>query len=46
MRDIAYCLSCKKTTRNINPRIVSENVLFAIINSLNLFHKDLVCSIV
>ena len=22
MRDITYCLSCKKKTRNINPRIV------------------------
>ena len=22
MRDITYCLSCKKDTRNINPRIV------------------------
>ena len=24
MRDITYCLSCKKYTRNINPRIVKN----------------------
>ena len=22
MRDITYCLSCKKKTRNINPKVV------------------------
>ena len=22
MRDITYCLSCKKNTRNINPKVV------------------------
>ena len=22
MRDITYCLSCKKDTRNINPKVV------------------------
>ena len=22
MRDIIYCLSCKKNTRNINPKVV------------------------
>ena len=37
MREITYCLSCKKDTKNIDPRIVKI---------LNLFHKDLVCSIV
>ena len=24
MREITYCLSCKKDTRNINPRIVKN----------------------
>ena len=55
MREITYCLSCKKDTRNIDPRIVKtknnkrvshQNALFAIIKSLHLFHKDLVGSIV
>ena len=55
MREITCCLSCKKDTRNINPRIAKNknnrqmmlsNVLFAIIKSLHLFQKDLVCSIV
>ena len=22
MRDITYCLSCKKDTRNINPKVI------------------------
>ena len=55
MREITYCLSSKKDTRNIDPRVVKtknnkrvmhQNVLFAVIKSLNLFHKDLVFSIV
>ena len=55
MWDITYCLSCKKDTRNINPRIVKtknnkqvmyQNVLFAMIKSLHLLHKNLVCLIV
>ena len=55
MREITYCLSCKKDTKNIDPRIVKtknnkraklQNVLFAIIKSLHLFHKDVVCLIV
>ena len=24
MRDITYCLSCKKNTRNINPKVVKS----------------------
>ena len=48
-----YCLSCKKDTKNINPKVIKtknnrryQDVLFAIIKSLHLFHKDLVYSIV
>ena len=26
-----YCLSCKKDTRNINPKVTYQDVLFAII---------------
>ena len=37
-----YCFSCKKDTRNINPKVIKD-VLFAIIKSLHLFHMDLVC---
>ena len=55
MREITYCLSCKKDTKNTDPRIVKtknnrrmmiQNALLAIIKSLHLLHKDLVCSIV
>ena len=55
MRQIIYCLSCKKDMRNIDPRIIktknnkrvmSSSVLFAIIKNLYLFHKDLVCLII
>ena len=50
-----YCLSCKKDTRSINPKVIKtkiiekccdQDVLFAIIKSLDLFRKDLVYSIV
>ena len=27
MRDITYCLSCKKDTRNIDPRIVKIKII-------------------
>ena len=54
MRAITYCLSCKSDTRNIDPKVIktrnnkrnNQDVLFAIIKSLPLFHKDLVCLIV
>ena len=55
MREITYCLSCKKDTRNIDPRIaktkndkgvMSSKCSFAIIKSLHLLHKDLFCSMV
>ena len=57
MREITYCLSCKKETRNTDSRIVKTKnnkrvmlycaiILFAIIKKLYLFHKDLVCLIV
>ena len=46
MRDITYCLSCKKNTRNVNPKVVKtknnrsmmcyQDVLFAIIKSPHL----------
>ena len=52
MRKEAYCLSCRKNTENTNPKIVKSKTnrstmlsKFAIIKSLDLFHKDLVCSI-
>ena len=43
-----HCLSCKKDTRNIDPKVTKtkNNVLFAIIKSLHLFRKDLVGLIV
>ena len=50
-----YCLSCKRDTKNINPKVIKtknnkkccyQDVLFAIIKSLNLLRKDLVCLIV
>ena len=55
MRDITYCLSCKKDTRNIDPKVVkTKNNKEVIIStcsicnnkSLHLFRKDLVCAIV
>ena len=57
MREITYCLSCKKDTKNINPKIVkikiSRQMMLSkcqnnikIIKSLHLLHKDLVCSII
>ena len=56
MRDITYCLSCKKDTRNINPKVIKTKNNKRVMSSkcsicnnklfLNLFHKDLVCSIV
>ena len=56
MLDITYCLSCKKDTKNIDPRIVktknNRKMMLSrcsICNnkkSLHLFHKDLVCLIV
>ena len=27
MRDITYCLSCKKNTRNINPKVVKTKII-------------------
>ena len=50
MREITYCLSCKKDTRNIDSRIVKTKNNKQIklskcsIKSLHLFHQDLVCS--
>ena len=50
-----YCLSCKKDTRNIDPRVIKtknnrkmmlQDVLFATIKSLYSFRKDLVGLIV
>ena len=50
-----YCLSCKKDTKNIDPKVIKtkliekscyQDVLFAIIKSLHLFQKDLVYLIV
>ena len=52
MRDITYCLSCKKDTRNIDPKVIktknNKRVIISrcIFISLHLFRKDLVCSIV
>ena len=55
MRDITYCLSCKKDTKNIDPKLIKtknnrkmmlSRYSIAIIKSLGLFHKDLVCLIV
>ena len=55
MREITYCSSCKKDTKNIdlrivktknNKRVMLSNVLFTIIKNLYLFPKDLVCLIV
>ena len=53
MRGIIYCLSCKKDTRNIDPKVIktknNKRVMSSkcpICNNKNLFHKDLVCSIV
>ena len=55
MQKIVYCLSCKKDTRNINPKVVKtknnrqmmlSKCSIPKIKSLHLFHKDLVCSIV
>ena len=56
MLDITYCSSCKKDTKNIDPRIVktknNRKMMLSrcsICNnkkSLHLFHKDLVCLIV
>ena len=40
-----YCLSCKKDTKNIDPKL-NQDVLFAIIKSPYSFHKDLVGLIV
>ena len=50
-----YCLSCKKDTRNINPKVIKTKYnrkmmlsRCSICNkkSLHLFQKDLICSIV
>ena len=48
-----YCLSCKKDTRNIDPRVIKTKTnrkmmlsRCSIIKSLNSFRKDLVYSIV
>ena len=55
MRDITYCLSCKKDTRNIDPKVIktknNNRVIISrcsICNNKNLllFRKDLVCLIV
>ena len=49
MREITYCLSCKKDTKNIYPRIVKNNkrVMSAKCSICNnKKSKDLVCSIV
>ena len=27
MRDITYCLSCKKDTRNIDPKVVKTKII-------------------
>ena len=50
-----YCLSCKKDTKNIDPKVIKtksnrkmmlSDVLFVIIKSLHSFCKDLVGLIV
>ena len=50
-----YCLSCKKDTKNIDPKVIKtknnrkmmlSNDLFSIIKSLHFFQKDLVYLIV
>ena len=54
MREITYCLSCEKDTRNIDPRIVKtkNNKLVMLSkcsicnNKKSIFNKDLVCLIV
>ena len=55
MREITYCLSCKKDTRNIdarivktknNKRVMSSKCSICNNKSLHLLQKDLVCSIV
>ena len=46
-----YCLSCKKDTKNIDPKVIKtknnrkmilQDVLFVIIKILHFFRKDLV----
>ena len=55
MREITYCLSCKKDTKNIDPKVIKpknnkkmiiSRCPFVIIKNLHLFRKDLICSIV
>ena len=55
MQSITYCLSCKKDTKIIDPKVIKtknnrqmmlSKCSIAVIKSLHLFHKDLVCSIV
>ena len=55
MREETYCLSCKNNTKNINQKMVKtknnrlmmlSKCAICIIKSLNLFPKDLVCSII
>ena len=50
-----YCLSCKKDTKNIDPKVIKtknnrklcyQDVLFTIIKNLHFFQKDLVYLIV
>ena len=52
MRNITYCLSCKKDTRNIDPKVIKNKINKRVMSSkcsicynksLHLFHKDLVC---
>ena len=52
MWDITYCLSCKKDTKNINPRIVKTKNNKQVMSSKCSIcnnkkdRKDLVCSII
>ena len=55
LKDEYLLFIMQKNTRNINPKVIKiknnrkimyQDVLFAIIKSLHLFHKDLVYSIV
>ena len=55
MRAITYCLSCKKDTKNIDPKVIktknNERMIISRCSICNnkkstFFHKDLVCSIV
>ena len=40
MQSVTYCLSCKKDTRNIDPKVIKTK------NNRQMMLKDLVCLII